>query len=284
MNNSSTSAIRFGSEVYTWFMKESGSFHANRLDHMIQVIAQAGFRGIQPIYYWMGDLADPARLAEHLRASNLELCAMSFVLDWNHQGETEEELREANACMDFMSHFPGALLCVVQMPRGRFDLVERRQRLVANLNSLARRAAERGIETTFHPNSPETSIARTREDYDVLLNGLDSNVIGWTPDVGHIINGGMDPLETMKQYAELINHVHYKDWGGDPEFAVMGEGKVAFTEITCWLRDRGFDGWIVCEDEGPAAVDDPDGVTLQDGAWVRNHLEPLVRKDTPCQS
>jgi inosose dehydratase len=283
MESSSTPAIRFGSEVYTWFMKENGAANANRLDHMIKIIAQAGFRSIQPIYYWMGDLADPQRLAEHLRASGLELAAMSFVLDWNHEGETEEELREANACMDFMGHFPGALLCVVQMPRGRFDLVERRKRLVGNLNSLARRAADRGIVSTFHPNSPESSIARTSEDYAVLLNGLDSKVIGWTPDVGHIINGGMDPLETMKQYADLINHIHYKDWDGAPEFAVMGEGKVAFADITCWLRDRGFSGWIICEDEGLRAVDDPDGVTLSDGAWVRDNLEPLLGKGAACR-
>ncbi len=50
------------------------------------------------------------------------------------------------------------------------------------------------------PELSGNSIARTREDYDVLLNGLDAKVIGWTPDVGHIINAGMDPLETMKQY------------------------------------------------------------------------------------
>jgi inosose dehydratase len=113
---------------------------------------------------------------------------------------------------------------------------------------------------------------------------LDSNVIGWTPDVGHIINGGMDPLETMKQYRSLINHVHYKDWDGAPEFAVMGEGKVDFTAITTWLRDIGFEGWIVCEDEGHPAVDDPDRVTLQDGAWVKTHLEPLLQGKNICRS
>jgi inosose dehydratase len=284
MNNPSPSAIRFGSEVYSWFMKDSGAFNANKLDHMIKIIAQAGYRGIQPIYHWMGDLADPARLAEHLRAANQELCAMSFVLDWNHEGETDEEVREANACMDFISRFPGCLLCVVQMPRGRFDLEVRRKRLVGNLNALARRAADRGIVTSFHPNSPESSIARTAEDYEVLLNGLDSRVIGWTPDVGHIVNGGMDPLETMKKYAALINHLHYKDWDGNPEFAVMGEGKVDFKGITSWLRDTGFNGWIVCEDEGHAAVDDPDGVTLKDGAWVRDHLMPLLGQEASCQS
>jgi inosose dehydratase len=279
-----TSGIRFGSEVYTWFMKESGRANANRLDHMIDVIAQAGFAGVQPIFSWMGDLSDPARLAQSLASRGLELAAMSFVLDWNHEGETEEELREAESVMNFLAHFPGALLCVVQMPRGRFDVEVRRKRLVGNLNALAHRALDRGIVTTFHPNSPESSIARTREDYDALLNGLDSKVIGWTPDVGHIVNGGMDPLETMKQYRDLINHLHYKDWDGDPEFAVMGEGKVDFVGITSWLRGSGFQGWIVCEDEGHRAIDDPDGVTLQDGAWVKAYLEPLVQGEEVCRS
>ena len=279
-----SSGIRFGSEVYTWFMKESGRANANRLDHMIDVIAQAGFAGVQPIFSWMGDLSDPVRLAQSLASRRLELAAMSFVLDWNHEGETEEELREAESVMNLLGHFPGALLCVVQMPRGRFDVEVRRRRLAGNLNALASRAADRGIVTTFHPNSPESSIARTREDYDVLLNGLDSKVIGWTPDVGHIVNGGMDPLETIKQYRRLVNHVHYKDWDGVPEFAVMGEGKVDFVEITSWLRDSGFQGWIVCEDEGHRAIDDPDGVTLQDGAWVKTHLEPLVQAKEVCRA
>jgi inosose dehydratase len=280
----SNAGIRFGSEVYTWFMKENGRANANRLDHMIGVIARAGFSGVQPIYSWMGDLSDPVRLAESLRLRGLELAALSFVLDWNHEGETEEELRAADSAMNLLAHFPGALLCVVQTAKGRLDVEVRRKRLTGNLNALASRAAGRGIVTTFHPNSPEASITRTREDYDVLLNGLDSKVIGWTPDVGHIINGGMDPLATMKQYSSLINHVHYKDWDGNPEFAVMGEGKVDFVGITKWLRDIGFAGWIVCEDEGHRAIDDPDGVTLQDGAWVDAHLKPLVGGGAACRS
>lgn len=268
--------FRFGSEVYSWFMKENGKAHANRLGHMISVIAHAGFEGVQPIYSWMGDLAAPSRLAHCLRANNIALSAISFVLEWNHEGETAAERREADAVMDLLEKFPGAILCAVQLPTGRFDLAERRVRLARNLNDLARRAADRGIPCSFHPNSPESSIARTREDYDVLLNALDRRLIGWTPDVGHIINGGMDPLGLMKEYAELINHVHYKDWSGNPEFALMGEGKVDFTGITRWLRDTNFTGWIVCEDEAPDAADHPDEVTLRDGKWIRETLIPRI--------
>jgi inosose dehydratase len=264
--------FRFGSEVYTWFMKEEGRAYANQLGHMIRIIAEAGFTGIQPIFHWMGDLADAQKLADCLQVNGIQLAALSLVLDWNHPQETEEERNEADAALDLLTAFPGALLCVVQKPTGRHNLEERRRFLLQNLNAVARRAHNRGIRCTFHPNSPHSSITRTGEDYEVLLGGLDRNVIGWTPDVGHIINAGMDPVKTMMAYSDLIDHVHFKDWDGNPEFALMGKGVVDFVGIMRFLRDQGYKGWIICEDEGLAALQDPDGVTLHDGHWIQNVL------------
>ena len=268
--------MKFGNECYTWFMKDSGAYWENKLAHMIEVTAKAGMTGIEPIHSWMGDLSDPARLADSLQEHGVELAAIAFVQDWNLPEETEKEKREAEQFIRLLQQFPGSLLCTVQKPTGRHDLEQRRENLVANVNAVSRRATDAGVPCTFHPNSPEASTNRTEEDYRVLLEGLDSSVTGWTPDVGHIINGGMDPLSKMKEYAHLINHVHYKDWDGNPEFALMGEGKVDLTGITQWLADRDYQGWIICEDEAPCAVDDPDGVTLHDGKWIRETLIPSI--------
>ena len=269
--------MKFGNECYTWFMKESGAYWENQLDHMIEVTAQAGMTGIEPIFPWMGDLADPGLLAESLQKHGVELAAIAFVEDWSHPEETEVEKESAARAIELLKRFPDAVLCTVQMPTGRHELEQRRKNLVANVNAVSRRASEAGIKCSFHPNSPETSTNRTEEDYQVILTGLDSSATGWTPDVGHIINGGMEPLSKMKEYAELINHVHYKDWDGNPEFALMGQGKVDLVGVTQWLKDRAYDGWIICEDEAPQAVDDPDGVTLHDGQWIRETLIPSLR-------
>lgn len=271
--------FRFGNECYTWFMKDDGAAHANRLDHMIRVTAAAGLAGIEPIHSWMGDLADPERLRESLDAAGIELAAIALVLEWNHERETDDERRQADAIIDLLSRFPGAMLCTVQLPTSRDDLERRRLRLIDNLNAVARRAAERGVASSFHPNSPPHSTNRTLEDYEVILDGLDHEATGWTPDVGHIINGGMDPLQTMMCWQPLINHVHYKDWDGDPEFALMGAGQVDLVGITRWLRSWEYDGWIILEDEAEQAIDDPDGVTLHDGAWVREQLIPRLDPD-----
>ena len=133
--------FRFGSEVYTWFMKEEGRAYANQLDHMIRIIAEAGFTGVQPIFHWMGDLADAQKLADCLQANGIQLAALSLVLDWNHPQETEQERNEADAALNLLTAFSGALLCVVQKPTGRHNIEERRRFLLQNLNAVARRAA-----------------------------------------------------------------------------------------------------------------------------------------------
>ena len=269
--------FRFGSEVYTWFMSGNGTTHQGRLGHMIEIIAQAGFTGIQPIFTWMGDLVDADRLAAKLQEQGIELAALALALDWNGIEESDNERIIADNAIGLLEHFPGAVLNTVQIPTGRHQLEERRRSLVNIVNTVSKRASDKGIPCSFHPNSPHTSIIRTQEDYQVVLESLDTTVTGWTPDVGHIINGGMDPLAKMQEYASLINHVHYKDWNGEPEFALMGKGKVDLLSITQWLKDIKYNGWIICEDEGMEALEDPDFVTLHDGRWIMNELIPGLK-------
>ncbi|MBC7417334.1 MAG: sugar phosphate isomerase/epimerase [Pedobacter sp.] len=269
--------FRFGAEVYTWFMNNDGQTHKGRLGHMIEVIAKAQFTGIQPIHFWMGDLSDPGRLEAKLKEQGIELAAIALALDWNGMEETGKEREEADQTISLLQRFPGAILCTVQKPSGRHNLISRRLSLVNIVNSVSRRAMERGVPCSFHPNSPHSSITRTEEDYQVILESLDSAATGWTPDVGHIINAGMDPLEKMKEYASMINHVHYKDWNGEPEFALMGKGKVDLLAITQWLKDRDYKGWIICEDEGGEALEDHDLVTLYDGKWIKEVLLPGLK-------
>ena len=145
--------FRFGSEVYTWFMSNSGKTHENRLGHMMEIIAKAGFTGVQPIHFWMGDLSDPALLEAKLKETGLELAAISLALDWKGAEETEQEKKEADQMISLLERFPGAILCTVQIPSGRHELETRRKNLVNIVNTVSRRAKERGVPCSFHPNS-----------------------------------------------------------------------------------------------------------------------------------
>lgn len=269
--------FRFGSEVYTWYMAGNGITHQGRLGHMIEIIAKAGFTGIQPIFTWMGDLVNPDLLADKLNEQGIELAGLALALEWNGKQETENERKIADNAIALLERFPKAVLNTVQIPTGRHDLIDRQKSLVNIVNEVSQRAHNKGITCSYHPNSPHSSIIRTSDDYKAVLENLNENVTGWTPDVGHIINGGMDPLAKMKEYQSLINHVHYKDWNGTPEWTIMGKGKVELLAITQWLKDIKYAGWIICEDEGQEALEDPDFVTLHDGNWIKNDLIPALK-------
>lgn len=267
--------IRLACETYTWQMP--GEQYKGRLEHIMEVASRAGYKGIEPDSSFLHHLADPALMKKALSKFELELSVFCYVEDWRHARETDEERSRADAWIRFMEHFPHAIFLLVQMPGSdRKDLEERQQNLLSCVNEIARRAAAKGIKCSYHPNSPVGSVYRTEEDYKILLNGLDRSVIGYTPDLGHIAKGGMDPLSIVKEYHELVNCIHYKDMYEDGRWALMGEGIIDFVGTTNYLKTIGFDGWIVVEDECDEAITEPDLVAMKDGQYNKRVLEPLI--------
>ena len=267
--------IRIGCQTYTWQM--SGEKYLDSLEQIIQVVSRAEYVGLEPETQFLGRLWDPLLMQEILAANQLELAALTLAEDWLNPEETDEERARADRTIEFLKSFPDTILATVQMPgRDRSHLKERQENLLKCVNAIAARAHDQGIPCTYHPNSPGGSVVRTEEDYAFFLDGLDSSVIGYAPDVGHIAKGGMDPLEIIKQYRSLVNHVHYKDMNADGVWAMMGDGVLDFVGITTYLRDSGYGGWIIVEDECPRAVDEPDEVTLEDGVYVKAQLLPSI--------
>jgi inosose dehydratase len=267
--------IRIGCQTYTWQM--SGDKYLDKLEHMIQITSQAEYLGLEPETQFLGQFWDAGLLKDALTANNIELAALTLVEDWLNPEETDAERAHADKTIEFLKHFPDTVLAIVQMPgKDRQNLRQRQEHLILCVNAIAKRANDAGLVCSYHPNSPSGSVVRTADDYDFFLNRLDQSVIGYAPDVGHIAAGGMDPLEIINQYRPMVNHVHYKDMLADGEWAAMGDGVIDFVGITTYLRDSGYDGWIIVEDEAPRAIDEPDEVTLEDGIYVREHLLPIV--------
>ncbi len=268
--------IRFTCETYAWIM--CGDKYIGKIDHMADIAAQAGFQGLEPMNLQLGPFWDHGKLKDALDARGIRLSSVAFVRDWLGDGESEDEKREADRMMDLIQSFPYEVLFMpVQMPQqDRSDLEARQRNFITCVNGLARRAADRGITCSYHPNSPEGSIFRVREDYDKLLPLLDRQAIGWTPDVGHLAKGGMDPVTIIREYRDLVNHIHFKDMFPDGRWAQTGEGSLDFRTIIDDLVKTDFNGWVVFEDECDEAIDDPDGVTLKDGVYIRDTVKSWI--------
>lgn len=134
--------------------------------------------------------------------------------------------------------------------------------LLANLDRLAAIVASRGLLAVLHPHVG--TLVETRADVDRVLGG---SSIPLCLDTGHLMIGGTDPLELAKAVPNRVAHTHLKDVDATLAAEVqsgrltyteavkagmytpLGTGDVDIAGIVSVLRDNGFDGWFVLEQD-----------------------------------
>ena len=124
---------------------------------------------------------------------------------------------------------------------------------------------ETGLRTVFHHHIG--TWVETPEETVKFLSLTDPDVIGLCFDTGHYRFAGGNPVEGLRQHADRIWHVHFKDcdprvaeqsrhdgWNGIQSvehgvFCELGQGDVNFPAIVQELEAIGYNGWIVVEQD-----------------------------------
>jgi inosose dehydratase len=122
-----------------------------------------------------------------------------------------------------------------------------------------------GMQTVFHHHCG--GYVETPQEVAKLMELTHPELLGLCLDMGHYAFGGGDPVEALEKYYQRIWHVHFKDY--DPEvgrdarthnydyfksvekgvFCELGRGNVDFQTIVNKLLEKGYDGWIVVEQD-----------------------------------
>jgi inosose dehydratase len=122
-----------------------------------------------------------------------------------------------------------------------------------------------GMRTVFHHHC--AGYVETPDEVAKLMELTNPELLGLCLDMGHFAFGGGNPVEALNKYYDRIWHVHFKDF--DPKvgqaakennydylksveegvFCELGNGNVDFKSIVAILNEKGYDGWIVVEQD-----------------------------------
>jgi inosose dehydratase len=162
--------------------------------------------------------------------------------------------------------------------------------LLANLDRLSHAAAEHGVRAVLHPH-----VGTMVENGEEVQRVLDGSSIALCLDTGHLLIGGTDPAELVRQAPHRIAHTHLKDVDArlagqvqsgrrtyteavrDGMYRPLGQGDVDVEAITGYLRGQGYDGWYVLEQD-TILTEEPRGEgPLADVRTSLEHLRALLR-------
>ncbi len=274
--------IKIGNAPCSWGVLEfdlegQAAGYAQVLDE----IAQTGYAGTE-LGDWGFMPTDPAHLKAELAARGLTLLGafvpVMFKEAQAHAAGEEAAVRTARLLAAVQGDLPFIVLAddngkdpIRTGHAGRIQPQE-------GLNAAEWQVFAEGVQRVAEAVRRETCLrsvfhhhcagyVETPEEVATLLRLTDPALVGLCFDTGHYRFGGGEPLEGLRQHADRIRHVHFKDC--EPEVALraralgwdyfqsvrqgifceLGRGDVDFPAIKADLVTRNYDGWIVVEQD-----------------------------------
>jgi inosose dehydratase len=278
------------------------SFPVPDPEQVLTAMGDAGYDGTDlgpPGYLGEGDA-----LARRLEAARLEVVGGFVPIGFSERERWDEGLAGLDRTLDLFAaagaHGARPVLCDAggperianpgrggEDPRLRLDAARWRV-LVEGVARAAEAARDRGFEPVFHHHTSTyveavAEIERLLEDTDVPLL-LDS---------GHIAVAGGDAVEALAAWGERIGAVHIKDVRLDVLervkaeradtltawrrglFCGLGQGDADVERFCAALAARGYDGWVVVEQdrvlEDGGAFATASTEQTRNRRWLREH-------------
>jgi inosose dehydratase len=131
-----------------------------------------------------------------------------------------------------------------------------------HLREIADLVSAHGLELVLHPHAG--TLVETAQDVERALEHTD---VLWCFDTGHLLIGGVEPADFVRDHAERIGHVHLKDVdarvAGELRsgalslveavqaglFRPLGEGDAGIDEVIRLLDQTGYERWLVLEQD-----------------------------------
>jgi len=262
--------IHVGCQTYTWEML--GNKWKGNVEDILKAISDAGYSGIEITNTMIGKYYNsPESFGEVLKKYGLEFPALGFVPlhGFTDSGFKDEEISEAIRGIDFVSHFQGCRLVLAGGSTKARDNIENKFETMCTIyNKVAEIALKKDVPVDVHAHSHAGSIIETEEEYDKLMKMTDESLVGWNPDTGHIVRGGVDLLYLLRKHKSRITHLHFKDVSNNGKWKLMGKGICNFNDVLLLLQEIDFNGWIICEEESEDARNDQFGSILKNRKYI----------------
>ncbi|MBV1708027.1 MAG: TIM barrel protein [Hyphomicrobiales bacterium] len=271
-----------------WGVDDVKNPHLPDWRKVLDEAAQAGFGGLELGPYGYMPL-DADVVAQALERHSLTIVAGTIFDDLASPANRENLLRQTDEICSLIIKLPkpphhagqrydAPFLTVMDWGHderdyaaGHSDLAPRLDaaawgEMMATIRAIAARARDRyGVRATIHPHAG--GYIEFADELQRLVEDVDAGNAGLCLDTGHCVYAGMDPVATLRHYADRLDYVHFKDIDPAVFATVMnqkirffeacakgvmcpiGRGNIDYAGVRAVLSDIGYAGYITIEQE-----------------------------------
>jgi inosose dehydratase len=155
--------------------------------------------------------------------------------------------------------------------RETYDFKAHKDDILTTLNELGKAVTDMELTPVLHQHTG--TCVESRDETYAVMEAVDTRVMKFGPDIGQLQKGGSDPVQVVKDFLPLVQHMHLKDYVGGAEYlgyCPLGQGKVNIPAILGMMEGRKTAGLVMVELDSPPPQPVP---AIEDAKIAKAYLE-----------
>ena len=226
----------------------------------IRDIASLGFYGIELFGNQIEAMETHGGVGALLEKYNIPLISAYCGANLSDPTQRKDSIAKVLGWTELVKNHKGKVIVVGPNGVKRSDYIfkDHKDDIVTTLNELGKAVVDMGLTPVLHQHTG--TCVETREETYAVMEKVDTRVMKFGPDIGQLQKGGSDPVQVVKDFLPLVQHMHLKDYSGGADYlgyCPLGQGKVDIPAILSMMKGRTTAGLVMVELDSPPPQPSP---------------------------
>jgi inosose dehydratase len=220
----------------------------------IRDVAALGFYGIELFGNQIEAMEAQGGVGALLEKHNLPLISAYCSTNLSDPAVRKDAIAKTLGWAKLLKKYHGKVVVVGPngVSRAGYDFKAHKADILTTLNELGKAVTDLGLTPALHQHTG--TCVESRDETYAVMEAVDTRVMKFGPDIGQLQKGGSDPVQVVKDFLPLVQHMHLKDYAGGPNYlgyCPLGQGKVDIPAILGMMEGRKTAGLVMVELDSP---------------------------------
>ena len=217
---------------------------------VVRDVSALGFEGLELFGWQIEGMEAHGGLGPVLERHKLALVSSYSGVNLTDTAQRQATMAATVATGKLVKKLGGTVIVIGPngVRRQGFDFAANKANILAALNEVGRALTDLGLTPVLHQHTG--TCIETRDETYAIMEAVDTRYMKFGPDIGQLQKGGADPVQVVKDFLPLVQHMHLKDFSGGEAFlgyCPLGQGKVNLPAILAMMDGKKIDGMVMVE-------------------------------------
>jgi inosose dehydratase len=223
------------------------------IEGIFKDVSSLGYYGLELFTFQIQGMEENGGMGPLIEKYKLPLISAYGGPNLLDSAQRKDSIAQAMEPAKLLKKYGGKVLVIGPngVRRDSYNFQEHKDDIVATLNEFGKALSDIGLTGCLHQHTG--TCIESRDETYAVMEAVDTRYVKFGPDIGQLQKGGSDPVQVVKDFLPVVNHMHMKDYSGGETFVgycPLGQGKVNIPAILDMMDGRQIAGMIMVELDG----------------------------------